>query len=111
RFDDWFSAHFPDAPVSARFARLCLAASRMAIDDAGLELGREEPERVAVVVGNGGGGLKLIDEELTRAVAAESELNPGRLGQWDFDPMAVVNVMGSCCAAQVSLVLGLRGPS
>src|SRR6266481_9095843 len=67
RFDDWFRVHFPDAPVSARFTRLCLAASRMAIDDAGLELEREDPERVAVVVGNGGGGLKIIDEELARA--------------------------------------------
>jgi len=111
RFEDWFRTHFPDTPVGPRFARLGLAASRMAIDDAGLELECEDPERVAVVVGNGGGGLKLIDEEVARAVAADSDVNPTRLGQWDFDPMALVNVAGSCCAAQISLVLGLQGPS
>ena len=111
RFDYWFGTHFPNAPVSARFARLCLAASHMALDDAGLALDGEDPERVAVVVGNGGGGLKMFDEQLMQAVDTGTDLDLKRLGQWDFDPMAVVNVTGSCCAAQISLVLGLHGPS
>jgi 3-oxoacyl-[acyl-carrier-protein] synthase II len=112
-FDEHLRRNFPPglAADSGRLSQLCLAASGMAIEDAGLDLGRENRERIGVVIGNGGGGLKVLDDELARAIAQETDLHPARLGQWAFDPHAILKVMGSGCAAQVATFHGLEGPS
>jgi len=111
-FDAWAAAHFP-RPVlkrTARFSQLCLAATRMAIEDSGLDVAREDRTRVGVVVGNQGYGLKTIDDEVGRASPRPGDVASS---QWWalMDPMAVLKVMGNCCVAQVSILHGLEGPS
>jgi len=112
-FDDHLRRHFPPEVASdaSRLSQLCLAASRMAIEDAGLDLAREDRERIGVVIGNGGAGLKVLDDELAKALAQETDAHPARLGQWEFDRHAMLNVMGSGCTAQVATFHGLEGPS
>ena len=46
--------------------RAAVAAARAAMADAGLAPGSVAPERVAVVIGNGGGGLTSLDTQYER---------------------------------------------
>jgi 3-oxoacyl-[acyl-carrier-protein] synthase II len=93
---------------SARFTVLSLAATQLALDDAGLDLDRLDPSRTLVAVGNCVGGFSVIDEEMMRMRSSMDPANP-----WgaDFDPLAAVKVMGNASAAQISIHYGLTGPS
>lgn len=86
----------------ARFAQLGVAAAHLAIEDAGLDLAQQDSERVATVVNTGGGGVTTIAEQ-SRVL---NERGPGRVSAL-FVPMMAGN-MASC---QVSIELGLRGPT
>ena len=86
----------------ARFAQLAVAASRLAVEDAGLDLTEHDPERVAAVINTGGGGVTTISQQ-TEVLNSKG---PGRVSAM-FVPMMAGN-MASC---QVSIQLGLRGPA
>jgi 3-oxoacyl-[acyl-carrier-protein] synthase II len=49
-----------------RFAHLAVAAAQMAVADAGLEGGWDDPERVGVVIGSGMGGIETLEESIVR---------------------------------------------
>ena len=57
-----------EARRMARFSQVSLAAAYMAMEDASLDLEREDSERIGVLLGNGAGGLST---------------NPGRLRRHD----------------------------
>ena len=86
----------------ARFSQLGVAAAHLAIQDAGLDLEQQDSERVATVVNTGGGGVTTIAEQSH----VLNERGPGRVSAL-FVPMMAGN-MASC---QVSIELGLRGPT
>ncbi len=86
----------------ARFSQLAVAASRLAIEDAGIDLSESDPERVASVVNTGGGGVTTIAQQ----TEVLNQKGPGRVSAL-FVPMMAGN-MASC---QVSIELGLRGPA
>lgn len=95
---------FMDAKAArrmARFAQLAVAAGRLAVADAGLDLAQRDPERIATIVNTGGGGVTTIADQ----AAVLNERGPGRVSAL-FVPMMAGN-MASC---QVSIELGLRGP-
>ena len=85
----------------ARFSQLGVAAARLAVEDAGLDLAAHDPERVAAVINTGGGGVTTIAEQ----TEVLNRKGPGRVSAL-FVPMMAGN-MASC---QVSIELGLRGP-
>ncbi len=86
----------------ARFAQLGVAASRLAVEDAGLDLDAYDPERVAAVINTGGGGVTTISQQ----TEVLNSRGPGRVSAM-FVPMMAGN-MASC---QVSIELGLQGPA
>jgi 3-oxoacyl-[acyl-carrier-protein] synthase II len=51
-----------EARRMARFSQLAVAAAGLALEDAGLNLSREDPERLGVVMGNGIGGFPTTEE-------------------------------------------------
>ena len=96
---------FMDAKAArrmARFSQLGVAAARLAVADAGLDLSRRDPERIATVVNTGGGGVTTIADQSS----VLNDRGPGRVSAL-FVPMMAGN-MASC---QVSIELGLRGPT
>lgn len=86
----------------ARFAQLGVAAAKLAVADAGLDLDDYDPERIAAVINTGGGGVTTIAQQ-TEVLHRKG---PGRVSAM-FVPMMAGN-MASC---QVSIELGLRGPA
>ncbi|MBA3413719.1 MAG: beta-ketoacyl-[acyl-carrier-protein] synthase II, partial [Chloroflexia bacterium] len=85
-----------------RFAQLGIAASREAIEAAGLTIDDANRERVGVVMNTGGGGIWTIE---TNVIAMH--VKSGKAVSPLLIPMFAPN-MASC---QVSIAFGIRGPS
>ncbi len=83
-----------------RFAQFAVAAAKMAVEDAGLDIAAD-PERVGAVVASGIGGLGTFEKEHSVLLTK----GPDRISPL-FIPMEIAN-MG---AAQVSIMLGTKGP-
>src|SRR5689334_23071440 len=86
----------------SRFIMFSLAASKMAIEDAALELTDEERERAGCFIGVGVGGL----ENLEKVTLIVKDKGPGRVS-----PYFIPSLIGNLAAGQVSIEHGLRGPS
>jgi 3-oxoacyl-[acyl-carrier-protein] synthase II len=86
----------------ARFVQLSMAASKLAVQDGHLELSDEDRENAGCFIGVGLGGLEGI-EAMGRTLA---EKGPSRIS-----PYFIPSVIANLAAGQVSIALGLRGPS
>ncbi len=97
---DWMDRK--DAKRNDRFVQFAIAASRMALDDAGFRVTAENADRVGVVIGSGIGGAITWEEQhkvlLTRG--------PDRVSPF-FIPMLIINM----ASGVVSILTGARGPN
>jgi 3-oxoacyl-[acyl-carrier-protein] synthase II len=84
------------------FLHFTVAAAQQAVDDAALQMDREDPERVGVLIGSGIAGLATMYDNCV----ALAERGPGRVSPF-FVPVAIAN-MGS---GVVSMRFGARGPN
>jgi 3-oxoacyl-[acyl-carrier-protein] synthase II len=84
------------------FIHYALAASRFALEDAGLEIDEGNADRVGVIIGSGIGGLPII-ESMHQTLL---ERGPGRVSPF-FIPALIVNM----AAGQVSIHYGAKGPN
>ncbi|MEN9851944.1 MAG: 3-oxoacyl-[acyl-carrier-protein] synthase, partial [Pseudomonadota bacterium] len=93
--------HFEKAQLSLldRHAQFALVSARQAMAQAGLS---PDPERTAVIMGTGGGGL-ITSDEAYRAVYAE--------GKSRVHPFTVPRLMHSAAASHISMEMGLMGPT
>jgi len=89
-----------DARRMALFTQYAVAASKMAWADAGLDKGGADPDRVAVILGNGIGG-KEVDGEAYHTLF---ERGPGRLS-----PMTIPKLIPNEAAGNISIQLQARG--
>jgi 3-oxoacyl-[acyl-carrier-protein] synthase II len=84
-----------------RCAQFALAASRMAVADAGLRLDDLPPERVGVLIGSALGGVGFAEEQ-HRAYLHR--------GVRDVNPALALLVFGGAAACIVAIELGVTGP-
>ncbi len=84
------------------FVQYALASAYQAIKDSGLELEKENKERIGVVVGSGIGSLRIIEEE--HKVLLKS--GPGRLTPF-LIPMLIVNE----APGHIAIAHGFKGPN
>jgi 3-oxoacyl-[acyl-carrier-protein] synthase II len=87
---------------SDTFIHYALAASKFAIEDAGLKIDDGNGDRVGVIIGSGIGGLPLI-ESMHKTLL---EKGPDRVSPF-FIPGLIVNM----AAGQVSIHYGAKGPN
>ncbi len=86
-----------------RFAQLGIAAGIQAAESAGIvDLIREGPERVAIVMGSGIGGLSTWEREYR----VMNERGPGRVS-----PFLITMMVPNMAAGQLAIALGATGPS
>ena len=85
-----------------RFVHFAVAAARMAVDDAGLDPTKEDPERFGVFIGSGIGGM----ETLTDQFETLRTKGPRRVSPF-FVPMMI----GNMAAGHVSILFGAKGPN
>jgi 3-oxoacyl-[acyl-carrier-protein] synthase II len=86
-----------------RYAQLGIAAGLEAAESAGIvDLIREKPERVGIVIGSGIGGLSTWEREYR----VLSERGPGRVS-----PFLITMMVPNMAAGQLAIMLGATGPS
>lgn len=86
-----------------RFIHFALAATKMAMDDSGLnDLTEDQKDRVGTIVGVGMGGLPFIEKQYDLL----KERGPGRVS-----PFFIPSVITNMASGQISMAFGLKGPN
>jgi 3-oxoacyl-[acyl-carrier-protein] synthase II len=86
-----------------RFVQFAVAASKKAVEDAGLTIGENaDPERIGVMIGSGIGGLGTWEDQHNILL----EKGPKRVSPF-FIPMMIANM----ASGQVSMATGAKGPN
>ncbi|MBO8171065.1 MAG: beta-ketoacyl-ACP synthase II [Bacillaceae bacterium] len=85
-----------------RFVQFGVAAARMALEHAGIDMDKVNTERVGVYVGSGIGGLTTWEQQHKTLL----EKGPRRVSPF-FIPMMIANM----ASGQISISTGARGPN
>jgi 3-oxoacyl-[acyl-carrier-protein] synthase II len=85
-----------------RFGQFAVATSRMAIADAGLDLAREDRERIGASMGTALGGVGYAEEQLGRFITG---------GLRDVDTTLALAVFGGAASCNVAIEFNLLGPN
>lgn len=85
-----------------RFSQFAIAASKLALEDSGLEIDSSNAERVGVIIGSGIGGLSTLE--------AQHEILLSK-GPRRVSPFLVPMMICNMAAGQVSIVVGAKGPN
>ena len=94
---------FMDAKAAKRMELFCqyaVAATKEAIEEAGLDMEKEDAYRVGCSVGSGIGSLQAMEREHTRLL----EKGPNRI-----NPLLVPMMISNMAAGNISIQFGLRG--
>lgn len=91
---------FKAAKRMEAFSQYAVAAAKEAFADAGLDMEKEDPFRVGVIVGSGIGSLRIVEQEYTKIV----EKGPSRV-----NPLMVPLMISNMAAGNVSIQLGAKG--
>jgi 3-oxoacyl-[acyl-carrier-protein] synthase II len=86
-----------------RFTQLALAASDMAMADAGLNKDNIDPDRIGVVFGSGIGGITTFQHEVSEFAKGD--------GTPRFNPFFIPKMILDIAAGQISMRHNLRGPN
>ncbi|MCA6072318.1 MAG: beta-ketoacyl-ACP synthase II [Endomicrobium sp.] len=86
----------------ARFTQLGFAAAKMAVEDSGLDITKEDLSRIGVITGTGIGGLDIIeDEERTLLDKGPRRVSPFLI------PMIITNML----PGEIAIKYGFTGPN
>jgi nodulation protein E len=85
-----------------RFSRFAVAAARSAIRDSGLNISEQLALETATVIGNASSGQTTLDNAYFRLYGENSPR---------LHPLTIPRLMTSAGASQVSMDLGLKGPT
>jgi 3-oxoacyl-[acyl-carrier-protein] synthase II len=110
------SAHRKSLKIMGRGARFGVAAAGLAVQDSGLDLSRENPERVGVVMGAGLVPVELpeVAPIVAGALNADGRLYAeriGTVGQEALFPLWILKYLPNMTAAHISLIHGAQGPN
>jgi 3-oxoacyl-[acyl-carrier-protein] synthase II len=103
--DGFEPTDFMDARTARRldrFTQFSIAATRLAIDDAGLDTARVDPDRVAVQFGSALGGLAFAERQ-GRAFATH--------GPRAVDPRVALTTFAGAASCIVAIEFGFTGPN
>ncbi|MFB3169214.1 beta-ketoacyl-ACP synthase II [Neobacillus sp. 179-C4.2 HS] len=90
-----------EARRMGRYSQFAIAASQMAVKDAGIQIGEGiQPERVGVWIGSGIGGLAEFEEQHRKFIEK---------GQRRVNPFTIPMFIPDMAAGQVSISIGAKG--
>ncbi len=92
-----------EIPKLSRASQFAVAAAKLAIEDAHLDLSIREQCRIGTVIGTGMGGADIYEEQMRRLITSN---NPRRVHPW-----AVPLTMTNAAAAEIAILHGLKGPN
>jgi 3-oxoacyl-[acyl-carrier-protein] synthase II len=108
--------HRKSLKIMGRASRFAVGAACLAVRDSGLELGREDPGQVGVVMGTGLVPMDVpeIAPLLAEACNGDGRLHTDRLGQKGLSalfPLWILKYLPNMIATHISLALNAQGPN
>lgn len=85
-----------------KFVQYACAASKVAVEDAGLDLARVDKDEIGVWIGSGIGGIETLEKNHS------SLLNKGVGG---INPFFIPMLIPNMASGQAAIMLGVRGPN
>jgi len=86
-----------------KFTQYAMVASQEALDDSGLDLDKEDRDRIGVIWGAGIGGLETFQNEVLEYAKGD--------GTPRFNPFFIPKMIADIAPGQISIKHGLRGPN
>src|SRR5574344_1323020 len=87
-----------------RYTQLAMIAAMQGVNDSGLDLEKEDKNRIGVVYGVGIGGIKTFEEEVSY-YAQHKEDGP------KFSPFFIPKMIADIASGQISIHFGFHGPN
>lgn len=84
-----------------RYTQFAVAAAKMAVADAKLDMTKEDPDMAGTLIGTGIGGIHVMEDAI---------LQIEKRGPEKVNPFAIPMMIANMASGQVSITLGLRGP-
>ena len=84
-----------------RYTQFAVAAAKMAVADAKLDMTKEDPNMAGTLIGTGIGGIHVMEDTILQI----EKRGPGKV-----NPFAIPMMIANMASGQVSITLGLRGP-
>ncbi|HET9798365.1 MAG TPA: beta-ketoacyl-ACP synthase II [Gemmatimonadaceae bacterium] len=85
-----------------RYGTFSIACAKLALDDAGIDMAREDRERIGVMMGSALGGIRFAEEQLgvflTQGIRA-------------VEPGLALGVFGGSSSCNIAIELGAMGPN
>jgi len=91
-----------EARRTDRFVRYAVGAAKKAMTDSGIDMAKEDVNRVGVLIGSGIGGMETIEDQVGTLIRK----GPGRVSPFMI-PMLIVNM----ASGYVSMLIGAKGPN
>lgn len=85
-----------------RFAKFAVAAAKLALEDSKLDISKEDPYRIGIIVASGIGGIATIEQEYKILL----EKGPRRVSPF-LIPMEIINM----AAGEIAMEFGAKGPN
>ena len=87
-----------------RYAQLAIHAAKEAMADSGLDLEKENVDRIGVIFSAGIGGIRTFEEEVG---SYYTNMDKGPR----FNPFFIPKMIADIAAGHISMIYGLRGPN
>lgn len=87
-----------------RYTQLAIISAMQAIKDSGLDMDKEDKNRIGVVYGVGIGGIKTFEEEVTYYGQHFGE-------EPKFNPFFIPKMIADIASGHISILYGLHGPN
>ncbi len=87
-----------------RYAQLAIHAAKEAMADSGLDLEKENVDRIGVIFSAGIGGIRTFEEEVG-SYYTNMDRGPR------FNPFFIPKMIADIAAGHISMIYGLRGPN
>ena len=87
-----------------RYAQLAIHAAKEAMEDSGLDLEKEDVDRIGVIFSAGIGGIRTFEEEVG---SYYNNMDKGPR----FNPFFIPKMIADIAAGHISMIYGLRGPN
>lgn len=102
---DWDAAQHMDpkeARRNDRYTHFGFVAAKQAFADSGLDMNKEDADRIGVMIGSGIGGMYTYESQLK--VLAER-------GPRKVSPFTIPSLIGNMCSGLFAIEIGARGPN
>jgi 3-oxoacyl-[acyl-carrier-protein] synthase II len=87
-----------------RYSQFAIHAAKEAMEDSGLDLDKENRDRIGVIFSAGIGGIRTFEEEVGNYYL-EKDRGPR------FNPFFIPKMIADIAAGHISMIYGLRGPN